>query len=63
MLGSARAARGSVRFGALFKDYVILPVKEYSQLKEVRRLRYMYGVRSHMIPKYQVTLISFGVLC
>ncbi len=35
MLGSARTARGSVRFGALFKDYIILPVKEYAQLKEV----------------------------
>ena len=35
MLGSARTARGSIRFGALFKDYVILPVEEYSDLKEV----------------------------
>ena len=35
MLSSARAARGSFRLSALFKDYVILPVKEYAQLKEV----------------------------
>ena len=28
--------KGTVRLNALFKDYVILPVKEYSHLKEVR---------------------------
>lgn len=32
---SSRAPRGSVRLSALFKDYVILPIKEYAQLKEL----------------------------
>lgn len=36
MLGSARASRGSLRLAALFKDYIILPVEEYAQLKKVR---------------------------
>ena len=36
MLSNTKSSpKGSVRFGALFKDYVILPVEEYSKLKEV----------------------------
>ena len=35
MQGNSRTARGSLRLGVLFKDLVILPVEEYSELKEV----------------------------
>lgn len=31
----SRKSRGSIRFRALFKDYAILPIKEYAQLKDV----------------------------
>lgn len=35
MLSNSKTPRGSVRFGALFKDYMILPKQEYEPLKEV----------------------------
>lgn len=47
-LGSSKAARGNVRFSALFKDYVILPVQEYDELKDVNQC-HVISVVFHVI--------------
>ena len=44
LMGGAKTPKGSVRLVANFKDLVILPLEEYNNLKEVRKIVYFIFV-------------------